>query len=174
MFNLRQMKGETVEKLIRAGALIAGMVLGFGLMSILLSADWIAVWNANSEPDLAGYLLDVNADGKTTTYSVGLDTSFTFQADGDSVCAVVYAYDAANNMSDPSEVVCAVDEPKNPFDLNGDGIVNRQDYLDEIHPRYGSTPVNELYDRSADLNEDGIINRGDYLELRKHYGEITN
>ncbi|RPH99074.1 MAG: hypothetical protein EHM72_12230, partial [Calditrichaeota bacterium] len=97
-----------------------------------------------------------------------------FFTDGDSVCAVVYAYDYANNKSGPSDVVCAAIEPEtNRFDLNGDGIVNRQDYLDEIRPRYGSTPENEIYSPAADLNGDGIINRGDFLELRKHYGEIN-
>jgi len=167
------MKGVQVEKLIKTGALIVGMLIGFALMSISLAAEWQAVWNANAEDDLAGYLLDVTADGKTTTYSVGIDTSFAFFTDGDSVCAVVYAYDYANNKSGPSDVVCAAIEPeKNRFDLNDDGIVNRQDYLDEIRPRYGSTPENESYSSASDLNGDGIINRGDFLELRKHYGEI--
>lgn len=162
-----------MEKFIKAAALTAGLIISMVFMSGLMCAEWRCVWEPNTEEDLAGYLVDADADGRIQRYDVGMVTEYLLTTVGDSVCCVVYAYDQAGNVSGPSEVACAVIGEVNPYDLNSDGIVNRQDFVDCIRPRYGSTTDDELYKSESDLNKDGIINRGDYLELRKHYGEIT-
>jgi len=74
--------------------------------SFVFGGEWIATWNPNTEPDLAGYQfywIDEGEIGKTET--LGKVTEYRFTA-GDSVCAWLRAYDEAGNISEPSETVC--------------------------------------------------------------------
>ena len=56
-------------------------------------------------------------------------------------------------------------------DVNGDGLIDKLDYLAVLRHYYGYTTYNGVYKLAADANKDGTIDKLDYLAiLRDYYG----
>ena len=56
-------------------------------------------------------------------------------------------------------------------DVNGDGIIDKLDYLAILREYYGYTKYNGAYKEAADVNRDGKVDKLDYLAvLRDYYG----
>jgi hypothetical protein len=88
------------------------------LVTSLLSREWIAVWEPNKETDLAGYEISVWSEGSEwQKVKLGNVTEWRFQG-GDSVAAVLRAYDQVGNVSLPSEMATARYRPGRPQGLD--------------------------------------------------------
>ena len=56
-------------------------------------------------------------------------------------------------------------------DVNGDGVIDKLDYLAILRHYYGYIKYTGVYSRAADVNRDGTIDKLDYLAvLRDYYG----
>ena len=56
-------------------------------------------------------------------------------------------------------------------DVNGDGVIDKLDYLGVLRHYYGYTKYSDCYREAADVNRDGNIDKLDYLGvLRDYYG----
>lgn len=59
-------------------------------------------------------------------------------------------------------------------DVNGDGVIDKLDYLAVLRMFYGYTSYSGVYKKAADANRDGEVNKLDYLAiLRQYYGYST-
>jgi hypothetical protein len=106
--------------------LTLSFIIGFSGYSAAAMAVILA-WDANSEPDLAGYHLYMRQAEQGYNYSVpvytGSDPSCTIDNLDDSAehCFVVRAYDADGNESPDSNEVCKAAASVAPGDIDGDG-----------------------------------------------------
>ena len=56
-------------------------------------------------------------------------------------------------------------------DVNGDGVIDKLDYLAILRHYYGYTKYSDAYKEAADVNRDGNVDKLDYLGvLRDYYG----
>ena len=56
-------------------------------------------------------------------------------------------------------------------DVNGDGVIDKLDYLAILRHYYGYKKYDGVYKEAADVNKDGVIDKLDYLAvLRDYYG----
>ena len=56
-------------------------------------------------------------------------------------------------------------------DINGDGVIDKLDYLAVLRHYYNYAKLEGVYSSSADVNRDGVIDKLDYLAiLRDYYG----
>lgn len=56
-------------------------------------------------------------------------------------------------------------------DVNGDGVIDKLDYLAVLRHYYGYKTYDGVYKEAADVNKDGVIDKLDYLAvLRDYYG----
>ena len=56
-------------------------------------------------------------------------------------------------------------------DINGDGKIDKLDYLAVLRDYYGYSKLNGVYKKAADANKDGKVDKLDYLAvLRDYYG----
>lgn len=59
-------------------------------------------------------------------------------------------------------------------DINGDGIIDKLDYLAVLRDYYGYSKLGGVYKEAADANHDGKVDKLDYLAvLRDYYGYAT-
>lgn len=117
-----------------------------------LCACWIAVawlvpaaaaapvtlaWNANIEPDIAGYRINYRPQhsAEWTTIDVGMTIAFTFHGlpDGETFLFTVQAYTLTGLVSEPSEQVSVATPGVPALDSNGDGLP------DAVATRFGAT-----------------------------------
>ena len=57
------------------------------------------------------------------------------------------------------------------MDVNGDGTIDKLDYLAVLRHYYKYTEYTGVYEKAADANKDGVIDKLDYLAiLRDYYG----
>jgi len=135
------------------------LILILALFNAALNAGttWHCSWDAGTDNvGVTGYIITID---DTLVMDVGDTLGYSFVGN-DSVCVTVQAYDAAGNVSAPSEVECA-QSAQNPYDLNGDGKVTGADVVelrlaikrDDPSPKY-------------DLNNDGKLTGADLIELR--------
>jgi hypothetical protein len=119
-------------------------------------------WDANSEPDLAGYRVHYGTTSRTyeNTVDVGMQTNYAFTVlqEGVTYYFAATAYDMYGNKSDYSQEVFYYFAPSNT-DSDGDGIIDREEMT-----RYGTDPNN------ADSDGDGIHD-GDELA---YWGQYWN
>ena len=56
-------------------------------------------------------------------------------------------------------------------DVNGDGVIDKLDYLAILRHYYGYKKYDGVYKEAADVNKDGVVDKLDYLAvLRDYYG----
>ena len=56
-------------------------------------------------------------------------------------------------------------------DINGDGVIDKLDYLQVLRFYYNYSTLDGSYKEAADANKDGIVDKLDYLAiLRDYYG----
>ena len=56
-------------------------------------------------------------------------------------------------------------------DINGDGVIDKLDYLAVLRDYYGYSKLSGVYKVAADANHDGKVDKLDYLAvLRNYYG----
>ena len=56
-------------------------------------------------------------------------------------------------------------------DINGDGVIDKLDYLAVLRHYYNYAKLDGVYSSAADVNRDGVIDKLDYLAiLRDYYG----
>jgi len=130
-----------------------------------------ALWQPNTEPDLAGYVVVYGSESGVYSYEVdtGLDTTLAIDWDNmSSLYAAVKAYDTSGNVSDLSEE--SVWSPGNRYDLNNDGLVDIDDGI-LLEKMLGSTVNSFNWDPAYDLNDDGIVDIDDEIILESHFGE---
>ncbi|MBN1478917.1 hypothetical protein EH223_14595 [candidate division KSB1 bacterium] len=90
-------------------ALVVGLLIS---TCVTWAGSLIATWDANSEPDLAGYIVCYGTQSANYTEQVDVKNSTTFIAedlqDGVKYYFVIKAYDHSGNVSAPSTEVSAV------------------------------------------------------------------
>ncbi len=136
----------------------------------VLAGSATVSWNANTEPDLAGYKIYYGTSARTGTdpktcdmcgYSnsvnVGKVTTYTFNnlTNGQTYYFSVSAYDTSNNESVFSSQVSKYVSILTA-DLNSDGRVNSVDF-GIMMSYWGSTAR-----PSADINQDGAVTSVDF------------
>lgn len=133
-------------------------------------------WNANTEPDLAGYTIYYATSshagtcptGYTNNQNAGNVTSYWFDnlTAGQTYYFQLTAKDTSNNESGcstaPGEVSKLITWRS---DFNIDHNVNVLDY-NVLHSNYGSTTPGNI----ADINRDNNVNVLDYNILHGEYG----
>lgn len=134
----------------------------------LSAADMVAIWNPNTEDDLAGYNLFLRAD-TTEEWLPAINlpkdsTTYHFiWANNIGVCAMITAYDQAGNVSDPSPVYCLAVEPEPLLgDMTGDGRLSAADII-EWRRLFRADPANP----ALDLNKNGMNTAADLVLLRQ-------
>ena len=150
------------------------------MCAALTAESYLATWDANTEPDLAGYTLYIrHAD--STEWEIAEQTTETgmgFDYPGP-VCVALTAHDSSGNISNFSEIVCSeviTEWPLSYYDTNGDGIITLYDGL-RMYEQYGSTPADSIYDPAYDLIPDNHIGIPDGYHFRNvypKYGSMTN
>ncbi len=124
-------------------------------------------WNANPEPDIAGYELHYGmAPGQyTTIVNAGLNTSYTLDVPvGFTYYLAVTAYDSSNQKSVYSqEIVFYTEPPHFAYDVNGDGEADLRDII-AVYRSLDSKIGDAHYSARADLNDDETVDEAD-LEL---------
>jgi len=150
---------------------IAVCVIWFIILVIVdtFAAQWIAIWDANDEPDLFAYRLEfLTLENDWAMAWKGADTTCIFETPFDSVCARAFAYDSSGNVSQPSEVVCT---RIILGDINRDGHLNT---LDLLEFNWHIQQSGFIYDAKMDINQDSLVNVLDKLQLMfliKNQGE---
>jgi hypothetical protein len=139
--------------------LAVSFVIGFSSYSAAATQVTFA-WDANSEPDLAGYHLYMRQAGQGYDYSVraytGSDPSCTIEILDDSAehCFVVRAYDVDGNESPDSNEVCKAAASVDPGDIDrdGDGYTTAQGDCDDNDPdrKPGESEVCDGKDNDCD------------------------
>jgi hypothetical protein len=158
---------------------VFALITVLALAYIVNATEWTAQWDANTEPDLAGYVLAID-DGVERAIDVGNVTSYSFTA-GDSVCAWVFAVDTSNNWSAASVTVC---ETVTDLlgDYNKDGVVTVTDYnmyyyvagmesddgcwnvrQQYVDPQTGLLSAHAILAAEMDLNNDNRITVADFI-----------
>ncbi len=101
--------------------IVAVALLFFCPVEAISSVDITLAWDANTEPDLAGYRIFVRAEGESYDYSQpdweGTETTCTITglADGANYYFVARAFDTSNNESgDSNEVLYEAPAPNEP------------------------------------------------------------
>jgi hypothetical protein len=175
------MKGQQMKRAIELTvfALIAVLALAY----IVQAREWTAIWDANTEEDLAGYAIVING---AEPVNVGNVTRYDFVA-GDSVCIWLFAIDTSNNWSGASVTVCEMVTLRG--DYNKDGMVTVSDYnmyyyvlgmesdnlrwnerSQYLDWRTGLLSMYAILAAEMDLNDDGRLTVSDLIEHRKLWG----
>jgi len=165
--------------IIAAAMLIVIFIVGAAMSQTPDAIPTTFVWRANAEDDLAGYIVMYGgaAGAHLAENTVGLDTSAVILwPEYFPLYAVVKAYDAAGNVSEPS-----VEAVKLPYiqssekllDLNNDGIIDIDDGR-LLRRFYGFRPTYVGWDERLDYNNDGAIDIDDRRLLKKNYGRKVN
>jgi len=140
-------------------------------VSCLYAKEYTATWDANTESDLAGYVLFWGPDSNQFAYSadVGNRTMISFNYDGLYVYVSVKAYDKWGNYSGFSKAVFASNDSLLLFDLTGDGILSVADIV-EWRLRWVKNPN----DSTLDINQNRDVTSTDLVLLRKAVIEYEN
>lgn len=147
-------------------------VIAILCLCALAKADkWVAVWDANTEDDLAGYQLFVYPEeGVNADMVADVDTNYAEFEYQVPFCAYVKAYDFEGNLSDSSNVVCLTAQI--PGDFNGDGAVNVLDNI-AFNNAWHLFVSENRYDIKYDLYPvnapDGQINMFDKLQFHIYW-----
>lgn len=160
---------------------ITQWLFGFMLLAILPAVANAGTahltWNANSEPDLAGYTIYYATSshagtcptGYTSNQNAGNVTSYYFDnlTAGQTYYFQLTAKDTSNNESgcstSPGEVSKLITYRS---DLNTDHAVNVLDF-GILHTNYGNTTPGN----AADINRDNAVNVLDFGILHGEYGQ---
>jgi hypothetical protein len=142
---------------------IFAALLFFLCSATALAADVTLSWNANTEPDLAGYKIYYGASSGSYTASITIGTQTTYTITGlasGTYYFVVTAFNSAGLESGYSNEVWTTVSSTTPSgcDINGDATVNVLDLQVLIN---GILGINGALGR--DLNSDGRI---DVLDLQ--------
>ena len=131
-----------------------------------------ATWNANSEGDLAGYIIYMgeSSDCYTEQHDVGDTTAATISWDDKPLYMIVKAYDFSGNVSAPSIEASWIPHQGNPYDLNDDGIVDIDDEI-LLSRHLGRRAGSKDFNPALDYNGDGMIDIDDEINLIQHLGE---
>ncbi|HOI08654.1 MAG TPA: hypothetical protein PK213_16140 [Deltaproteobacteria bacterium] len=139
-----------------------------GMTDLALCATVRVSWNANTEPDIAGYKLYGGTSSGTYTYVVdtGLNTSRDVPnlSNGAHYYFAVTAYDTSGNESGYSQEVHVLipenvsggGQPASPVDSDFDGIP------DAVETSLGLDPSYAL-DAIEDSDGDGVVNLVEYM-----------
>ncbi len=161
---------------IRAVQWVFGLVLSVAFPTIVSAGTAHLTWNANSEPDLAGYTIYYATSshsgtcptGYTSNQNAGNVTSYYFDnlTAGQTYYFQLTAKDTSNNESgcstSPGEVSKLITYRS---DLNTDHAVNVLDF-GILHTNYGNTTPGNV----ADINRDSAVNVLDFGILHGEYG----
>lgn len=139
-----------------------------------IKASLTAIWDANTENDLAGYKIyyGESSGDYSIIIDVGLDTTFTdnYFIPGQEYFFAVTAYDSSGNESDFSKEVSAVAKILFPLicDVNEDNEFTPGDMLKWRLIRM-ENPYS--YNEKLDINQNTEITPSDYLILILKYIE---
>ena len=126
-------------------------------------------WDANKEPDLAGYRVHFGQGEFTHTVEAGRDTIFTVMVPNFDINTLyqfaVTAFDKSGNESDFSNVIRL-----HRCDFNADSVIDGRDNI-LINRVFGVVYGDSLFNFRYDLNADSIIDGRDKLKFNKHFGK---
>jgi hypothetical protein len=138
-------------------------------------------WNANTEPDMAGYRVYSGLTSGGDMVDVAMDTTAIIDLAPrldryvDRVLIMVTAYDESGNESLPSESISlpvTQDTTNYLFgDLDNNGRVGVIDFA-LFTQSFGSASIDPAYRSSADFDVDGRIGTIDHLAFSINHGQI--
>jgi hypothetical protein len=158
------------ERLIKIAAFAAGFIIGWAMVNAVLGAVTLtALWNANHEDDLAGYVVCLGTvTGVYTEEKMTADTTITFERPDDRpLYCVVKAFDVSGNISLPSAEAFWIPDiippppPVNRYDINGDGRVTASDVV-----QWAIFYMADDADPRLDVNGDGKVTGSDIVTLK--------
>ncbi len=132
-------------------------------------------WQANTEPDLAGYVIHFSGPGGEGWLPVTGDTTASFNVPLSYFYELtrfwLTAVDYSNNESAPSDTISTIlcREVRLIGDMNGDGRVNLLDKALFLVCS-GSSRGGMRYSDKADIDGDGRVNVIDRMYLNKNAG----